>query len=326
MKAKRYLITGGSGFIGTNLIEEMLNCGNDLLNIDIQPPSISSHFSFWKKCDLLDKSELEKITKNFVPNSIIHLAARTDINGKSLSDYAVNVEGTYNLIMALRKINIERAIFTSTQFVHQYHGSPLNNDDYAPHTCYGESKVEMERIIKQTDLPCVWTIIRPTNIWGPWHPRYPNEFWKTLSDGFYFHPGKKEVYRSYGYVGNVVWQILKLLEQPGEQINKKVFYVGDQPINLYDWVNEFSKRLTNKEVRIAPRFFVKTLASTGDVIKKIGLNFPITSSRYKSMTTSNPAPMDDIFKLLGAPPYSLEKAVDKTIDWLRDYHTELIRE
>lgn len=322
----KLLITGGSGFIGTNLVDEILTRGCDLLNIDIQPPKLNSHLPYWKKCDLLNKNELNQVVKDYNPTHVVHLAARTDVNGKNLSDYAVNVEGTYNLIMVLRKISIERAIFTSTQFVHQYRGTPQHDNDYAPHTCYGESKVEMERIIKQANLPFVWTIIRPTNIWGPWHSRYPFEFWKTLSDGFYFHPGKKEVLRSYGFVGNVVWQILELFEKSNEATNRKTFYVGDQPVNLYDWVNGFSKRLVQKDVKVVPKTFVKTLAVSGDLITFFGLNFPITTSRYKSMTTSNPAPMEDVFNLLGKPPYSLDKAIDETIVWLKEFHPQLIKE
>jgi len=319
----KILITGGSGFIGTNLVDRIIKLGHQLLNLDIQQPKINSHFPFWISCDLLNEKKLSEVVKEFDPTVVIHLAARTDMNGKTLEDYAANFEGTNNLITALRMTNVEKVIFTSTQFVHQYQGIPVNYDDYAPHTFYGESKVAMEKIIKQTNPPFVWTIIRPTNIWGPWHPRYPYEFWKTLSKGHYLHPGKKIVSRSYGYVGNVVWQILQLLEKPKEKIDRKILYVGDLPLNLYEWVNYFSISITGKKVKVVPKFLIKVLAFLGDVLKYFDLVFPITSSRYKSMTTDNPAPMNEIFELVGNPPNDLGKGVQETTAWLKIQHPKL---
>lgn len=313
----RIIVTGGSGFIGTNLIEKFISTGNTILNLDISNPQIKSHIKYWEKCDLLKYDELIFLVKEFNPEFMIHLAARTDVEGKSMDDYAINTIGTINLINALRKSSLKRAIFTSTQYVHQYSGIPANDNEYAPHTIYGESKVEMEKFIKRSKIPFCWTIIRPTNIWGPWHPRYPFEFWKVMTEGKYFHPNVKNVIRSYGYVGNVIWQVEKILESPEVKVNKKVLYVGDKPIELYDWVNGFSIALINKNVRTVPKSIVRSLALFGDVCKKINITFPITSSRYKSMTESNPAPMDITFDSLGNPPYSLSDGIKQTAKWLK---------
>ena len=56
-KKIKILVTGGSGFIGTNLIEYLLENYKpiDILNIDIADPKIKDHFSLWKKVDILDK-------------------------------------------------------------------------------------------------------------------------------------------------------------------------------------------------------------------------------------------------------------------------------
>jgi hypothetical protein len=51
-------------------------------------------------------------------------------------------------------------------------------------------------------------------------------------------------------------------------------------------------------------------------LKLIGIKFPITSSRYLSMTTSNNAPMDKTMEAFGTPPYSLSEGVEETIKWL----------
>ena len=324
-KIIKTLITGGSGFIGTNLIEKLLSNNSIILNLDKKEPQISSHFTFWQKCDLLNSDEVELFVKEFNPSFVIHLAGRTDIEGKNMDDYSINIAGTKNLISALKLCTVRKVIFTSTQFVHQCHGTPLDDDDYAPHTIYGESKVEMEKLIKNSDLPFCWTIIRPTNIWGPWHPRYPFEFWKVLSEGKYFHPDVKNVLRSYGYVGNVIYQIEKILELPEERINREVLYVGDKPIELFDWVNGFSNALTGKNVRPIPKIFVKSLALLGDLLKKLKIAFPITSSRYRSMTSSNPVLMDKTYELLGEPTYSLDEGIREAVEWLKIYHPELVK-
>src|SRR5262249_46087447 len=146
---------------------------------------------------------------------VVHLAAYTETKpGNVIEDYAPNIEGTANVLYAIKAVrSVERVIMTSTQFVHQRNGLPTHDEDFAPHTIYGESKVIAENLTRQANLACCWTIIRPTNIWGPRHPRYPKEFWRVLKEGRYIHPGKQVVIRSYGFVGNVVDQIIKILQK-----------------------------------------------------------------------------------------------------------------
>ncbi len=123
--------------------------------------------------------------------------------------------------------------------------------------------------------------------------------------------------RSYGYVGNICWQITELIKRRNEAaISKQVFYVGDEPMNMYDWANEFSLAITKKKVRVVPTFFVYTLAVVGTVLRKFKIKFPITLSRYKSMTTDNPAPMEKTLALLGKPPFDLKQGVAETVSWL----------
>ena len=91
----KILITGGSGFIGTNLINLLQNQGGwIIINIDIHSPKIQSHHSIWKDLDLRNREELIGFIKSFQPEYVIHLAARTDLRGNKLEDYAANsVEG-----------------------------------------------------------------------------------------------------------------------------------------------------------------------------------------------------------------------------------------
>lgn len=322
----KYLVTGGSGFIGTNLIEQLLKQGQEIINIDIYPPKIDAHASFWEKMDILNLDGLLSVFQKFRPDFVIHLAARTDTVSNCLDDYSVNTKGTENVLAAINATDsIRRVIITSSQFVNQYNDIPKDDFDFAPHTVYGESKVINEQMTRQANLKCVWTIIRPTNIWGPWHLRYPYEFWNVLSKGLYFHPGKRNVVRSYGYVKNVVYQIIKIIESDTKLVASKVYYVGDDPIELLDWVNAFSIGQTGKRVRVIPTSLVRTLALFGDLLSLFHIKFPLTSSRFKSMTTSNGAPMTSTIKAFGLPPYTLEGGVKDTIDWMRLHHPTLVK-
>jgi nucleoside-diphosphate-sugar epimerase len=323
----KILITGGSGFIGTNLVSKLASLkAFEILNIDVKKP-IESQLTYWRFCDILNPQSVSDAFNFFKPDSVIHLAARTDTDPKNtLNDYRVNTEGTDNVINAIKQCDsIKRVIITSTQFVHQYKGLPKNDEDYAPHTVYGESKVIMERATRSANLTCTWTIIRPTNIWGPWHLRYPHEFWKVLSMGLYFHPGKKPVLRSYGYVGNVVFQIISILQSSVEKVNCKVYYVGDPPIDLYDWVNGFSIKQTGKKVKIIPRKFVRSIALMGDLLALLRIKFPLTSSRYKSMTSNNISPIENTISAFGVPPFSLEQGIEESVNWMRKVHPDLVK-
>jgi len=316
----RILITGGSGFIGINLVHNLIfEIGNlEIINLDIKSPKNDQFRCYWRDCSILEKDKVFRIFDEFQPNLVIHLAARTDMFGKTLEDYRVNWQGTQNLLEASKACkSVSRVIITSTQYVCQPGYLPKSETDYSPHTLYGQSKVMAEEITRAADLDCVWTIIRPTNIWGPYHPRYPFEFWKVLSKGYYFHPQGRQPVRCYGYVENIVWQIEKILKAPPEQVNRKTFYVGDRPIPLDKWVDGFAIALTGRKARRIPRGFLRSLAFVGDGLGLMGMRFPITSSRFRSMTEDYVVDMEPIFELFGEPPISLEEGIRRTAKWLQ---------
>src|SRR4030095_8561702 len=100
--------------------------------------------------------------------------------------------------------------------------------------------------------------------------------------GLYVHPGGTKVVRSYGYVKNVAWQMMKICEAEPSRVHGRVYYVGDQPIDLIHWVNGFSLRQTGRQVRVVPASLIRLLALCGDGLARVGIKFPITSSRYRS--------------------------------------------
>lgn len=315
----KILITGGSGFIGTNLLEDLLERGETrLFNLDLAIPRIASQRPYWASCDLLEPVGVLQLFRKLQPTWVVHLAGRTDMCGKDIADYSANHVGTANVIRAIQHTpSVERVIFTSSQFVVSPGTEPQNDLVFRPHTTYGESKVKSEQIVRASSLSCVWTIIRPTNIWGKWHPRYPNEFWRVLKQGRYIHPGGRSVRRCYGYVGTVVDQINAILKSDADIVDREVFYLGDYPIDLLEWTNAFSIELTGRPVKVAPRAVLRSLATLGDLVISAGGTFPLFSSRYRSMTEDYVTPMGKTFDRLGAPRFGLRQGVKITADWLR---------
>ena len=131
------------------------------------------------------------------------------------------------------------------------------------------------------------------------------------------HPGGAPVRRCYGYVGNIIDQILRILILEGNDLDGKTLYVGDPPIDIYDWTNAFSLELTGKSVRVVPRGALAALAKLGDAIKICYKSPPISSSRFRSMTEDYVTPMGPTFEALGPPKYSIHEGVKKTVNWLR---------
>jgi nucleoside-diphosphate-sugar epimerase len=247
------------------------------------------------------------------------MAARAECDETTTVEegYSVNTIGTKNVLDAIRKTpSIERAIIVSTQYVYGPGRLPENDEDYFPHTVYGQSKVITEQLTRAADLNCVWTLVRPTNIWGPWHFRYQREAWRVIQKGFYLHPAGTPVVRSYGYVGNIVWQMEQILKAPAEKVDRQVFYVGDRPIDIYEWVDGFSMALRGQHARKVPRFILRMIGLVGDIAGWIGIKFPLTSSRVRSMTQDYLTPMDKTFDTFGDPPFPLQQGVDESVKWL----------
>jgi len=182
---KKIIVTGGLGFIGSNLIGLLLKKNYSVINID--KVSYSSSFYNVKefknsknykfiKCDIKDK-ELKKIILKYKPNIIFNLAAETHVdrsidNPKNFIDS--NILGVYNLLECFRdfsKKNRTKLIHISTDEVYGdiLKGRTSENYPYNPSSPYAASKAASDHLVssyvKTYKIPAI--ITNCSNNYGP---------------------------------------------------------------------------------------------------------------------------------------------------------------
>jgi GlcNAc-P-P-Und epimerase len=317
----KIIVTGGSGFIGTNLITRLLSeQGWVIKNIDINKPKNLKQIYLWDKCDILDRKSLKSIFQNFNPEIVIHLAARTDLNSKLLECYKSNTLGLENLIHCCNTtLNLKRVIFTSSMLVCRLGYIPVNDQDWCPTTAYGQSKVKGEQLVRsQINCNIEWIIVRPTSLWGPWFEKPYINFFNVVRAGYFMMPRNLKVYRSYGFILNSVDQLISLIKSKHKDNLYKVYYISDyETIELMEWAQEIIKYSKQGRVYKLPWLVLKILAVIGDCIQLMGFkSVPLTSFRLNNMATNAIINNDKLREICGPQKYSMKDGVAITIDWL----------
>lgn len=318
--SSKILVTGASGFIGTNLFEFLIKKGYAVLNIDFNEPKIKERKIFWKDIDITDYDKFHDAVLNFNPDYIIHLAARTDLDGKTVEAYSANTIGAENMLKIVEELpNLKKIIITSSKFVNPNGYIPISQRDYHPHTVYGESKVVTEDEVWENKPHCDWCIIRPTSIWGPWFGVPYRNFFDMVMKHMYFHIGNTKCYKTYGYIGNSIYQIEQLLFTETSNEDNKVFYIGDAPAyEINEWADEIGKEIGFKVPKMA-RFVIKSAAFFGDFLNLFGIRFPMTSFRYGNMTNDGTNIMSNTYEIAPEIQFTRLEGTKTTIAWIKKY-------
>ncbi|WP_017734464.1 NAD(P)-dependent oxidoreductase [Pseudomonas sp. CBZ-4] len=319
----KVLVTGGSGFIGTNLVGRLKGLGFDVLSLDVAAPRNRDNLDVHRYCDICDVDLLAEAFESFRPDYVFHLAARTDLRGKSLDDYRENIAGVDNLCAVLSSADyVKHAVFASSMLVCRAGHIPATIEDVSPTTVYGKSKVEGERIVRQwmARMPKC-SIVRPTSIWGAWFGEPYRNFFDMVLAGRYIRIGRASSTKTYGYVENCVNQIISIAQRPDDSV--EYFYIGDAvPLNVDEWSLSIASHAGRRKPIKAPMFFFYCLAWVGDLCNFTGLRFPFSSFRLKNMTTHNvvdcaPAEKSNVYPVVG-----LQEGIEKTLSWLKASSTK----
>jgi len=172
------VITGGAGFVGRSLVDNLLELGEKVTIFDNFSNSSRAEIqSLLKKGaslvegDIRNLTELEKCLSHC--KTVIHLAAQIDVQKSILNpkeNYEINVEGTNNLLKACIKQNVKNIIAASSAAVYGNPNElPLTESSLTiPQSPYGESKLKMEQQL--TDFSKIHNLnsisLRFFNIYG----------------------------------------------------------------------------------------------------------------------------------------------------------------
>ena len=165
---KKFLVTGGSGFIGSNLVKFLLKKNYFVINIDKLSYSANPYnlkkviknkkYKFFKT-DINDKVRIYNILSRFKPNGIFNLAAETHVD-RSIDDpknfINSNILGVYNLIEVLRKYSKKnkrkiKLVHVSTDEVYGDIKKQERSDErssYNPSSPYSASKASADHLVK----------------------------------------------------------------------------------------------------------------------------------------------------------------------------------
>jgi UDP-glucose 4-epimerase len=236
---QRILVTGGAGFIGIPLVNELLNRGYDVAILDkfIFPerhaliPKNPALCVFEK--DLLVYDQVQEVIGIYQPTTIFHLAAIHYIpfcNEHPSDALNANVVGTQNLLSAIKKLPLKRFIYASSAAVYLPSGKALREENYLqPIDIYGISKLCGEMIVglyhESTGQSCI--LARFFNTYGPneTNPHVIPDVFKQIKSGAHkIRLGRIDSQRDFIFVDDLVNALILLMEKEG--ISFETFNIG----------------------------------------------------------------------------------------------------
>lgn len=308
-------ITGGSGFVGSRLIEELLSHHYEVVNIDRRQSPFFPEIT--TVSDIRNGEELNKILNGC--DLVIHLAAehRDDVLPKSLY-YDVNVDATGFLLKNMDEHGIKRLIFTSTVAVYGLNKpNPDEKTNPAPFNDYGKSKWEAERLIadwQSQDPAKAALILRPSVIFGERNRGNVYNLFKQIASGEFVQVGNGNNKKSMAYVGNIVAYIIHSIksEFPGLQITN---YADKPDLSINELVYVITTVLNKKIPSVKIPYILGIMIGYGfDALAKIRrVSYPISSIRVKKFCATTQFDSTKAFSNGYTAPYSMEQALENTL-------------
>mgnify|MGYP001627037606 CR=1 FL=1 len=238
---RKIIVTGGCGFIGSEFVRQGVKRGYNIVVLDNltyagdieRIKEVKSLLVFYK-IDITDKDGINSIFQKERPDFVVHFAAESHVDRSILDPepfLETNIKGTYNLLEASRKNNVQRFINISTDEVYGeleekgqfYETTPLNPN--SPYSVTKASADMLGRAYHRTyGLPLI--TVRPSNNYGPW--QYPEKLipviiLKALNNEKVPVYGKGLNIREWIYVSDCVEGVFTILENG---IDGEIYNIG----------------------------------------------------------------------------------------------------
>uniref|UniRef100_UPI00398F4096 3 beta-hydroxysteroid dehydrogenase type 7-like n=1 Tax=Pristiophorus japonicus TaxID=55135 RepID=UPI00398F4096 len=258
-----YLVTGGCGFLGKHLVQMLAERGEDVaeirvfdLHLDRELESVSTETVRVKliQGDITEMAEVRAAARGV--DVIIHMAGLIDVwgNNPPAKIWAVNYEGTQNVLQACKELGIQYLLHTSSMEVigpnlkrdHFIRGDEDTKYNVLNEGTYAQSKAEAEKLVLSAngakvagERRLVTCALRPTGIYGEGNGMMERLYRTLVKYGRKrLRLTGKEVEHGRVYVGNVAWMHLlaaKALQQrPGLVGGEAYFCYDDSPYLSYE--------------------------------------------------------------------------------------------
>jgi len=216
----KILVTGGAGFIGSNVVDAYIEKGYEVVVVDDlssgKKENLNKKAKFYK-LDICDGA-LDGVFREEGIDIVNHHAAQVDVR-KSIADPAfdarINIEGSLNILENCRKYKIQKIIFASSGgVIYGECGSLPPNEDspVSPLSPYGVSKYAVECYLSTYEkiYGLKYTALRYGNVYGPRQDLYGEAGVVAIFSGKMLNNGETNIFgdgeqvRDYVYVGDVV--------------------------------------------------------------------------------------------------------------------------
>ena len=221
----KVIVTGSEGFIGSNLVYELIKRGNHVIGLD-KLKTQKSNYLKKKKFFFFKKDVKKKNIKKYFNNAdcIVHLAAGTNVINSiknSRKSFEDNLMTNINILEIAKVLDINKIIFASTggAIIGDNKGKKTNEKSKAnPHSPYGAFKLSSE-IINNAYSSCYKLKVvnlRFSNVYGPYsiHKKnlIPNIYKSLVKNKFVKLNGDGKQSRDFIYVGDVIDAIIKAIK------------------------------------------------------------------------------------------------------------------
>ena len=301
----KIVITGGSGFIGTRLTEELLKADHSVRIYDkVESDSFPELVVLG---DVRDKDALIEATKGY--DVIYNLAAEHADNVTPLSLYEeVNVTGAQNVVEAAKANNIAQIVFTYGL----NRGEPDESFDAQPFNEYGRTKYEAEKIFinwAREHADASLTILRPSVIFGERNRGNVYNLINQIKSGKFVMIGHGQNRKSMGYVGSIANFLASLTNsKAGIEIYN---FAGKPDMCSQEIVNIITDELGyTRRTPSIPFWLGVFIGYMFDLLSFVsGKKFNVSSIRIKKFAAETTINTDKLQATGFVPPYSLEEGL-----------------